>query len=376
MESSSSNSEERDLQQMQMEGNYIKNAWHGLQSSRNTLNFFRILEEYETFRVKIYHNLNQLQWQLERKILHSSNPKSCLKVLRTPFKEFFDSKEYLDELDKLIDERVLKYDVLRMKEKEVQAIKEIENALDARLVIEGTTLRACLVTEGVEMDDRLVVPTFIPTDDLIACLHKAMAFMSTVMASQFSSTNNQLRTSFNLRNQATIQDGRVTVQQVQGRQGNDADAKKMLVDMIASNIENDDIGTSYDNDTVSKNNSDITLDIPNMDPDRGKEEHDVNSEAQQANALLKNELEKYKEKEIHFAKDNTIESEYCKKIKLLNDEISYFKSQACEKYMTFAKENEKYDELQKAGQTDQTLRMSLPKEDNVYTGKQGLAFEN
>nr|GEV91039.1 hypothetical protein [Tanacetum cinerariifolium] len=33
------------------------------------------------------------------------------------------------------------------------------------------------------------------------------------------STNNQLRTSSNLRNQATIQDGRVTVQQVQGRQG-------------------------------------------------------------------------------------------------------------------------------------------------------------
>ncbi|GJY90648.1 putative ribonuclease H-like domain-containing protein [Tanacetum coccineum] len=33
------------------------------------------------------------------------------------------------------------------------------------------------------------------------------------------STNNQLRTSSNPRNQATIQDGRVTVQQVQGRQG-------------------------------------------------------------------------------------------------------------------------------------------------------------
>ncbi|GJZ52951.1 hypothetical protein Tco_0607836 [Tanacetum coccineum] len=46
-----------------------------------------------------------------------------------------------------------------------------------------------------------------------------MAFMSTVMASCFSSSNNQLRTSSNLRNQATIQDGRVTVQQVQGRQG-------------------------------------------------------------------------------------------------------------------------------------------------------------
>ncbi|GKE27691.1 retrovirus-related pol polyprotein from transposon TNT 1-94 [Tanacetum coccineum] len=56
-------------------------------------------------------------------------------------------------------------------------------------------------------------------DDPIACLNKAMAFMSTVVASRFPLTNNQLRTSSNLRNQATIQDGRVTVQQVQGRQG-------------------------------------------------------------------------------------------------------------------------------------------------------------
>ncbi|GJV77380.1 TALE protein [Tanacetum coccineum] len=39
------------------------------------------------------------------------------------------------------------------------------------------------------------------------------------MASRFPSTNNQLTTSSNPRNQATIQDGRVTVQQVQGRQG-------------------------------------------------------------------------------------------------------------------------------------------------------------
>nr|GEY38220.1 integrase, catalytic region, zinc finger, CCHC-type, peptidase aspartic, catalytic [Tanacetum cinerariifolium] len=37
-------------------------------------------------------------------------------------------------------------------------------------------------------------------------------------SSGFPSTNNQLRISSNIRNQATIQDGRVTVQQVQGRQ--------------------------------------------------------------------------------------------------------------------------------------------------------------
>ncbi|GKG27865.1 integrase, catalytic region, zinc finger, CCHC-type containing protein [Tanacetum coccineum] len=46
-----------------------------------------------------------------------------------------------------------------------------------------------------------------------------MDFMSAVIASRFPLTNNQLRTSSNLRNQATIQDDRVTVQQVQGREG-------------------------------------------------------------------------------------------------------------------------------------------------------------
>ncbi|GJR20334.1 hypothetical protein Tco_0968861 [Tanacetum coccineum] len=194
-----------------------------------------------------------------------------------------------------------------------------------------------------------------------------------------------------------------------------------------------DIGPSYDNDKVSEvhhdmfdnvfdhgiqnheqpepipdtyvvneNNSNIISDILNMDPDRHTDEHDyvnykqqrafftslinnlkcdvekcneVNREAQQVNALLMNELEKYKEKEKHFAKDKTSESEYCKKIKLLNDEISNLKSQACKKDKTFTKENEKYDELQKARQTDQTLRMLLLKEDNVNMGKHGLSFE-
>ncbi|GKE06953.1 integrase, catalytic region, zinc finger, CCHC-type containing protein, partial [Tanacetum coccineum] len=40
---------------------------------------------------------------------------------------------------------------------------------------------------------------------------------------RFPSTNDQLRTSSNLRNQATIHDGRVTVQQVQRRQGQSYD---------------------------------------------------------------------------------------------------------------------------------------------------------
>ncbi|GKF34152.1 integrase, catalytic region, zinc finger, CCHC-type containing protein [Tanacetum coccineum] len=69
-----------------------------------------------------------------------------------------------------------------------------------------------------ELDSGLVVPSFNPSDDPIASLNKAMAFLSTTFASRFPQTNNQLRTSSNPRNQATIQDGRVTVQTVQGRQ--------------------------------------------------------------------------------------------------------------------------------------------------------------
>ncbi|GJR56118.1 hypothetical protein Tco_1406639 [Tanacetum coccineum] len=46
-----------------------------------------------------------------------------------------------------------------------------------------------------------------------------MAFLTAIASSRFSSTKNQLRTSSNPRNQATIQDAKVTVQQVHGRQG-------------------------------------------------------------------------------------------------------------------------------------------------------------
>ncbi|GJT50690.1 putative ribonuclease H-like domain-containing protein [Tanacetum coccineum] len=75
------------------------------------------------------------------------------------------------------------------------------------------------MTESPLVDSGFAVPIFSPRDDPIACLKKAMAFLTTVASSRFPSINNQLETSSNPRNQATIQDGRVTVQQVQGRQG-------------------------------------------------------------------------------------------------------------------------------------------------------------
>nr|GFB55102.1 hypothetical protein [Tanacetum cinerariifolium] len=62
-------------------------------------------------------------------------------------------------------------------------------------------------------------------EDPIKCINNAMAFLS-VVASRFPPSNNQLRTSSDPRNQATIQDGRVTVQQVQGRQNQSYDGTR------------------------------------------------------------------------------------------------------------------------------------------------------
>ncbi|GKA09469.1 retrovirus-related pol polyprotein from transposon TNT 1-94 [Tanacetum coccineum] len=62
------------------------------------------------------------------------------------------------------------------------------------------------------LDSGLVVPSFNPFDDLIANLNKLMTFVSTSFGPRFPQINNQLRTSSNPRNQATIQEGRVTIQ--------------------------------------------------------------------------------------------------------------------------------------------------------------------
>ncbi|GKE61484.1 hypothetical protein Tco_1511851 [Tanacetum coccineum] len=69
------------------------------------------------------------------------------------------------------------------------------------------------MTESPLVESGLAVSVFFPGDDPITCLNKAIAFLTVVASSRFPSTNNQLRTSLNPRNQATIQHGKVIVQQ-------------------------------------------------------------------------------------------------------------------------------------------------------------------
>ncbi|GJT61338.1 retrovirus-related pol polyprotein from transposon TNT 1-94 [Tanacetum coccineum] len=57
-----------------------------------------------------------------------------------------------------------------------------------------------------------------PTDNLIENLTNTLAFLTQSYKTYLPQINNQLRTSSNTRNQATVQDERVVVQNVQGRQ--------------------------------------------------------------------------------------------------------------------------------------------------------------
>nr|GFA83988.1 hypothetical protein [Tanacetum cinerariifolium] len=64
----------------------------------------------------------------------------------------------------------------------------------------------------------LVVLVFQRGDDPIDAINHMMSFLTSVVTSRYPATNDQLRTSSNPRQQATINDGRVTIQPIQGRQ--------------------------------------------------------------------------------------------------------------------------------------------------------------
>ncbi|GJS82175.1 hypothetical protein Tco_0748716 [Tanacetum coccineum] len=67
------------------------------------------------------------------------------------------------------------------------------------------------------LDSGLVVPVFQKGDDPIDAINHIMSFLTAIVISRYPSTNNQLRNSSNPRQQATITDGRVILQPIQGR---------------------------------------------------------------------------------------------------------------------------------------------------------------
>ncbi|GJR47478.1 hypothetical protein Tco_1315581 [Tanacetum coccineum] len=72
--------------------------------------------------------------------------------------------------------------------------------------------------EFSQPDSGLNIPVFQKGDDPIDVINHMMSFLTAVVTSRYPTTNNQLRNSSNPMKQATINNGRVTLQPIQGRQ--------------------------------------------------------------------------------------------------------------------------------------------------------------
>nr|GFB40620.1 hypothetical protein [Tanacetum cinerariifolium] len=73
-------------------------------------------------------------------------------------------------------------------------------------------------SEFSQPDTRIVVPVFQKGDDPIDAINHMISFLMAVVTLRYPPTNNQLRTSSNPRQQATINNERVTIQPIQRRQ--------------------------------------------------------------------------------------------------------------------------------------------------------------
>nr|GEX10699.1 hypothetical protein [Tanacetum cinerariifolium] len=140
---------------------------------------------------------------------------------------------------------------------------------------------------------RFDVLVFSLGDDPIAYLNKAMAFLTAVASSRFPSTNNQLLTSSNLRNQATIQDD---------RQGllNATTVKTKYLDTY-----------DFDYDDISNEKVVLMANISNYGSDVISEEK---ANKEQNNESLTAELERYKERVKTFEQRLNIDLSYREKM--------------------------------------------------------------
>nr|GEZ53285.1 hypothetical protein [Tanacetum cinerariifolium] len=92
------------------------------------------------------------------------------------------------------------------------------HANEVRLIHERTSDPLALHSEFSSPATGLLFLVFQKGDDPIDAINHMMSFLTVVVTSRYPATNNQPRTSSNPRQQTTINNGRVTIQTIQGRQ--------------------------------------------------------------------------------------------------------------------------------------------------------------
>ncbi|GJY79134.1 hypothetical protein Tco_0484935 [Tanacetum coccineum] len=252
-------------------------------------------------------------------------------------------------------------------------------------------------TEFPQLDSGLIVLVFLPGVDPIACLNKAMPFMSTIVASRFLSTNNQLKTSSNLRNQATIQDGRGETMQL---------VKKGLLSVITVKVKgiwqgsalnqkgqgilhgsrkrccwfkNRNLNAAFQTDDLDACDSDyddislakvvLMAYLSSYDSDVLSE---VNQETQNVNESLTAELERYKERVKTFEQRLNVDLSSHKKLidSQMDEMIQYrnaLKQESDSLKQTLSKQVKEKESLL---QTFTVLKKESKKKENNYIDKE------
>nr|GEX07229.1 hypothetical protein [Tanacetum cinerariifolium] len=146
------------------------------------------------------------------------------------------------------------------------------------MIIAGADNRPPMLEKSMydSWKSRLAVYVFTQGDDLSACLNRAMGFLSDVAASRFPSTNNQLRTSSNPRNQALFKTARHCTQLKRPRNAAWLRDKAMLSEAQESGQILDEEQLAFLRDlgipegqaaqTTILNNTDVISEVPHSKP--------------------------------------------------------------------------------------------------------------
>ncbi|GJV11204.1 hypothetical protein Tco_1352745 [Tanacetum coccineum] len=121
-------------------------------------------DEHQTFKLKMFHNLDQLRLQLERENLHGVNAKTCLQALRTQFKGKFIAPKGLQLLSQdvqinpvqAVDDRLIVSKSSGIESENNNALSKSVNETQLQqhesLVTESTTVEANLTTDVKALD--------------------------------------------------------------------------------------------------------------------------------------------------------------------------------------------------------------------------------
>nr|GEZ91859.1 reverse transcriptase domain-containing protein [Tanacetum cinerariifolium]GEZ93985.1 reverse transcriptase domain-containing protein [Tanacetum cinerariifolium] len=150
---------------------------------------------------------------------HVSNLKKSLAEpdVQVPLEEI-----EIDENLRFVEEpiEIVERDVKKLKRRRIPLVKitrqddsQIIEALQADCNVKTTNI----ILQGLPLEVYALVSTH-KGDDPIDAINHMMSFLTAVVTLRYLATNNQLRTSSNPRQQATINNGRVTIQPIQERQ--------------------------------------------------------------------------------------------------------------------------------------------------------------